>query len=61
MNYLNQVPAATGAGKSPCTSWEDSPALGPASALGRVPAACVLPFPPSLQPLWPLPRPFAQA
>lgn len=40
MNYLNQVPAAPGAGKSPCTSWEDSAGPGGSQRPPAEPARC---------------------
>ncbi|KAM6233676.1 serine/threonine-protein kinase WNK4 isoform 3-T3 [Spheniscus humboldti] len=40
MNYLNQVPAALGAGESPCTSWEDSAGPGGSQRPPAKPAGC---------------------
>lgn len=40
MNYLNQVPAAAGAGESPCTSWEDSAGPGRSQRPRAEPAGC---------------------
>lgn len=40
MNYLNQVPAALGVGKSPCTSRKDSDGPGGSRCPRDKPAGC---------------------